>query len=64
MLAFLQTNLVISCDMFAINFTSCSILSYFYPQYEGTGLLDAFNAEALKLALMGVTISVASGELV
>jgi hypothetical protein len=41
-----------------------SILSYFSPQYEGTGLLDAFNSEALKLALMGVTISVASGELV
>ncbi len=37
-------------------------LLFLYFQYEGTGLLDAFNSEALKLALMGVTISVASGE--
>eukprot|EP01034_Spumella_vulgaris_P029131 gene29131-36124_t len=30
--------------------------------YEGVSLLDAWNAEALKLALMGVTITVASGD--
>lgn len=49
-------------SLFALRFLKCVCSFFFVNQTSTADVLDAFNTEALKLAAMGVTVVVSSGD--